>query len=88
VDVNVTDKEVKVVMEMPGVKKEEIKINAYDGEVEVTANDPLRKYHKTIELPQYADIETVKSSYNNGILEITFNKKKETKPKGREIKVE
>ena len=88
VDVNVNDKEVKVVMEMPGVKKEEIKINAYDGEVEVTANDPQRKYHKTIELPQYADIETVKSTYNNGILEITFNKKKETKPKGREIKVE
>ena len=88
VDVNVSDKEVKVVMEMPGVKKEEIKINAYDGEVEVIANDPQRKYHKAIELPQYADIETVKSTYNNGILEITFNKREETKPKGREIKVE
>ncbi len=88
VDVNVTDKEVKVVMEMPGIKKEEIKINAYDGEVEVIANNPQRKYHKTIELPQDADIETVKSTYNNGILELTFNKKKETKPKGKEIKVE
>jgi HSP20 family protein len=88
VDVNVTDKEVKVVLEMPGVKKEAIKINAYDGEVEVIANDPQRKYHKTVELPQHADIETVKSTYNNGILEITFNKKKETKPKGKEIKVE
>jgi len=29
-DVNVTDNEVKVVLEMPGVKKEDIKVNAYD----------------------------------------------------------
>jgi HSP20 family protein len=88
VDVNVTDKEVKVVMEMPGIKKDEIRINAYDGEVEVIANNLQRKYHKTIELPQDSDIESVKSTYNNGILEITFGKKKNMKPKGREIKVE
>ena len=87
-DVNVTDNEVKVVLEMPGVKKEDIKVNAYDGAIEVLSNDPQRKYHKTIELPQEADIETAKSSYNNGILEVTFNKKKETKPKGKEVKVE
>ncbi len=88
VDVNVTDNEVKVVLEMPGVKKENIKVNAYDGTIEVLSNDPPRKYHKTIELPQEADIETAKSVYNNGILEVTFNKKKETKVKGKEVKVE
>jgi len=88
VDVNTTDNEVKVVLEMPGVKKEDIKINAFDGSVEVIANNPQRKYLKTVELPQDADIETVKSTYNNGILEITFNKKENTKPKGKEIKIE
>jgi HSP20 family protein len=88
VDVNTTDKEVKVVLEMPGVKKEDIKINAFDGSVDVIANNPQRKYHKTVELPQDADIETVKSTYNNGILEITFNKKENIKPKGKEIKIE
>jgi HSP20 family protein len=87
-DVNVTDSEVRVVLEMPGVKKEDIKVNAYDGAIEVLSNDPHRKYHKTIELPQQTDIETAKSSYNNGILEVTFNKKKETKPKGKEVKIE
>jgi HSP20 family protein len=87
-DVNVTDSEVRVVLEMPGVKKEDIKVNAYDGAIEVSSNDPQRKYRKTIELPQEADLETAKSSYNNGILEVTFNKKKETKPKGKEVKVE
>jgi HSP20 family protein len=88
VDVNTTDNEVKVVLEMPGVKKEDIKINAFDGSVEVIANNPQRKYLKTVELPQDADIETVKSTYNNGILEITFNKRENTKPKGKEIKIE
>ena len=87
-DVNVTDNEVRVVLEMPGVKKDDIKVNAYDGAIEVFSNDPHRKYHKTIELPPQTDIETAKSTYNNGILEVTFNKKIETRPKGKEVKVE
>jgi HSP20 family protein len=88
VDISSTDKEVKIVVEMPGTKKENIKINAYENSVEIISDNPQRKYHKVIDLPTEADIETVKSTYNNGILEIVFNKKKQTKPKGKEIKVE
>jgi HSP20 family protein len=88
VDVNTTDREVKVVLEIPGVKKEDISINAYDGAVEVTANNPQRKYHKTIELPQDANTATAKSTYQNGILDITFGKKENSKPNGKEIKIE
>ena len=87
-DITTTDKEVKVVIEMPGVPKEKIKINAYENKVEVSSDDPKRKYHEVIEIPPEADIETVKSTYNNGILEITFKKKDQTKPKGKEIKIE
>jgi HSP20 family protein len=88
VDVNTTDKEVKVVLEIPGVKKEDIKINAFDEAVEVIANNLQRKYHKTIDLPKEANPETAKSIYQNGILEITFSKKENTKPKGKEIKID
>ena len=89
VDVNMTDKEVKVVIEMPGIRKEDIKIKAYDSQVEVTTSkDAQRKYHKNIELPEQAEIETARSAYNNGILEITFDKKKVEKPKGKEIKID
>jgi HSP20 family protein len=88
VDVNSNDNEVKVVLEIPGVKKEDIKINAHDGAVEVTASNPQRKYHKTIDLPQDANTETAKSTYHNGVLEITFGKKENAKPKGKEIKIE
>jgi HSP20 family protein len=87
-DVVASDKEVKVIVEIPGVNKESIKINAYDNSLEVTTTDPQKKYHRVIDLPSEADIETVKSTYKNGILEIVFNKKEQAKPKGKEIKVE
>jgi HSP20 family protein len=88
IDVVSTDKEVKVTVDMPGVSKENIRIDAYGSTVEVKSEDLHRKYHKTIDLPEEADIESAKSKYNSGVLEITFEKKKETKPKGKEIKIE
>jgi HSP20 family protein len=89
VDISTTDKEIKVVVEMPGVNKENIKINAYDSTLEVTAQEgAAKKYQETIELPEEADLATAKLKYNNGVLEITFNKKDKSKPKGKEIKVE
>ena len=87
-DVTTSNTEVKVIVEIPGVSKDKIRINAYDNSVEIKSDDPQRKYHEVIDLPQEADIETAKSSYKNGILEITFKKKEQTKPKGKEIKVE
>ena len=86
VDVTTTDKEVKVVAEMPGISKDKIIVNAYDNRVEVKSEDPQRKYHRTFEIPPETDIETAKSAYTNGILEITFKKK--VQPKGKTIKVE
>ena len=74
---------------MPGIKKEDIKINTYDEKLEIkTADVSERKYGKIIDLPKSADVETAKSNYNNGILEVTFDKKKEEKSNGKEIKVE
>src|SRR3954447_27001297 len=88
-DITTTDKEVKVVLEMPGIKKEDIKINTYDEKVEIkTAENAQRNYHKIIDLPKQADLETARSTYNNGILEVTFDKREENKPKGKEIKIE
>jgi HSP20 family protein len=88
VDVNTTDKEVKVVVEMPGISKDKIKVNAYDETLEVKSEDSQRRYHRTIEIPPETDIETAMSSYKNGILEITFKKKEQAKEKGKTIKVE
>jgi HSP20 family protein len=87
-DISTTATEVKVAIEMPGVSKENIKIQAYENKVEVESNDPKRKYHEVIDIPPEADIETVKSTYNNGILEIVFGKKQQKGSQGKEIKIE
>ncbi|HZH38986.1 MAG TPA: Hsp20/alpha crystallin family protein, partial [Bacillales bacterium] len=87
-DINSTDREVKVVMEMPGVKEEDIAINAYDGRLEVLTNAPHRNYRKLVELPQDADTETARFKHNNGVLEVTFKKMRNAKPKGKEIAIE
>ena len=86
VDVTTTDKEVKVIVEIPGLSKDKIMVNVHDGTLEVKSEDPQRKYHRTIEIPPETDIETATSAYNNGILEITFKKKEQTK--GKTIKVQ
>ena len=70
------------------MSKENIKINASDNSVEVKSEDPQRKSHHVVEIPPEADVQTVKSTYKNGILEIVFRKKEQTKLKGKEVKVE
>ncbi len=86
-DVITTDQDIKVTLEMPGISKQDIKINAYDGSVEVSTTETAsKKYRRLIELPSDADLETAKSTYTNGILEINFKKK--GKPKGKEIKID
>jgi HSP20 family protein len=88
-EVNVYDKEVKVVLEMPGLSKEHIKIQAYKNSVEISSDYPQRKY-QVIDIPRVADIKTIRSTYKNGILEIVFKKKEKLKRnnKGREIRIE
>ena len=88
-DVTTTDKEVKVIVEMPGVSKENIRVNAHDNSVEITTttDKETRKYREVVEIPPETDIETATSTYKNGILEITFKKKEQAKPKGKQITV-
>lgn len=84
VDVIRSDDEVRVVAELPGVNKEDIQISATDNSV--TIETTTRKYYKEIDLPD-VDPTSAKSTYKNGMLEITF-KKKDRKQSGVSIKVE
>ena len=89
-EVNIYDKEVKVVLEMPGASKDNIKIQAYENSVKILSDHPQRRY-QVIKIPQVADIKTIRATYKNGILEIVFNKKEKPKinnNKRREIKIE
>ena len=87
-EVSTTDKEVNVAVELPGVSKEQIKIDANDSQVDIKTEDPKRKYHEVIDLPSEIDIDSVKSTFINGLLEITFNKKSKDKAKSKSIRID
>lgn len=74
-DIIASDKGVKVVVELPGVEKNDIKINAREGSVEIFADTPGRKYHRDIDIPHEVDVTSAKTMYKNGILEIVFQRK-------------
>jgi HSP20 family protein len=83
-----TDKEVIVTVELPGVSKEQIKIDASDSQVEIKTEDPKRRYHEVIDLPSEVNTDNVKSTFINGLLEITFNKKSKDKGKSKSIRID
>ena len=72
VDVVSSDKEVRVIAEMPGVSKEDIELTVNNKSLVITVDREDRKYHKELDLPGVVDPTRAKSSYNNGILEITI----------------
>ncbi|MGE5685826.1 MAG: archaeal heat shock protein Hsp20 [Nitrososphaerota archaeon] len=87
-EVSATDKEVKVTVELPGVPKEQIRIDANENQVDIKTDGSKRRYHEVIDLPAEVDIESVKSTFTNGLLEITFNKKSKDRAKSKSIRID
>jgi len=88
VDVMDADGEVRVIIELPGVKKEDIKLSGTADKLTISVDTPQRKYFKEVELPAKVDSKKATSKYNNGVLDITVPKKKEEKTKSETIKIE
>ncbi len=72
VDVVTTDKDVKLIAEIPGVQRDEIDVTVSEQKVTISVDTENRKYYKELSLPELVKPEGAKSSYNNGILEITL----------------
>ncbi|KCZ72075.1 molecular chaperone (small heat shock protein) [Candidatus Methanoperedens nitroreducens] len=79
--------EFRITVEMPGVQKENIEVNATENEVMIKA-DGERKYYKRVKTPIDVDPDSAKAKYNNGILEVTFKFKEPSKQKGKTVKIE
>lgn len=88
VDVINTDSEIKVVAELPGVDKKDIKLHALDDILTISVNTSDRKYYKEVKLPTEVKPKDAKTSYKNGVLEVTLQKAKKRKPKGEPIRIE
>jgi HSP20 family protein len=72
IDVVSSGKEVKVIAEMPGVKKEDINLTVNEKSIVISVDNEDRGYYKELELPGVVDPKGAKSTYNNGILEVTI----------------
>lgn len=87
IDVITEEDKIKVIAEVPGVDKQDIKLNVVGKTLSIRAESEKRKYSKDVELPEEVDPKTAKASYKNGILEVTLNRMRKEK-KGEEIPVE
>ena len=89
VDVLTTDKEIHIIAELPGVEKNDITLHGTEDNLTINVDTPKRKYFKEVQMPAKIDPKKAKTTYKNGVLEITIPKIKEKKkPKGQPIEIE
>ena len=85
---NEKEKMVKLVAEMPGVEKSDVKILVQGKSVDITAEHGDKKYHANVPIKFKVDENSAKATYKNGILELIFRLIEEEKPKGKTVEVE
>jgi HSP20 family protein len=89
VDIVETNTEVRVVAELPGVEKTDVKLHGTEDSLTVSVNTPQTKYYKEVALPTKVKVKEAKSYYKNGVLEVVFPKAEtEKEPKGEPIDIE
>ncbi len=90
VDTIFDDKEklVKLVAEMPGVEKSDVKILVQEKSVNISAEHGEKKYHVNVPIQYKVEEDSAKASYKNGILELVFKLAQDEKPKGKSVEVE
>ena len=87
-DVIEEDDVIKVIIDMPGVEKEDINVEATERTITVSAEREERRYFKRVTLPKPVLPETARAQYKNGVLTITVKKAEAEREKGFKVKVE
>ncbi len=78
----------RVIIDMPGVDKKDIHVEATEDRLIVSTTGE-RKYYKEVHFKEKVNPESAKAQYRNGVLTITIEKKeKGKKRKGVQIKIE
>lgn len=102
VDVLDRDKEIVVTADMPGVDKNDIRINVKNDTLEISAEKKMEKetkeegyirrergydrFYRSIRLPSGVDESKADAKFNNGVLEITLPKTGTAKSKYIQVK--
>jgi HSP20 family protein len=87
-DVMTDDGIVRVIIELPGVEKKDIKLSGTEEKLTISVDTTNRKYFKEVELPAKVEIKKAASKYKNGVLDVTIPKKKGEEPEGEPINIE
>lgn len=103
VDIIEDEKEYLISAELPGVKKDEVKVTVENGNLNVSGErrfakeDKGTRYHRverfygnflrSFALPDDADTNKVKADFKDGVLTVRIAKSEEARPKQIEVKV-
>ncbi|HHV23460.1 MAG: Hsp20/alpha crystallin family protein [Methanosarcina sp.] len=74
IDVLEAEETLHVIAEIPGIEKENIKLNATDLILDIETIDGNPKYSERVELPVKVDPQSARATYKNGVLEVTFKR--------------
>lgn len=88
VDIIEDDKTIRIIAEVPGVEKNDIKINTTEKILTIDVDTEKRKYHKKINFQCEVIPETAKATYKNGVLEIVIEKKEKENRNDKGVNVE
>ena len=81
------EKTVKLIAEMPGVEKTDVKVVVEHKTVEISAQHGKKKYHVSVPLQHKVDEDSARATYKNGILQLIFGLVEEKKPQGKTVEV-
>jgi HSP20 family protein len=103
VDIIEDETEYLIKVDLPEIKKEEVKVTVENGVLVLSGERKLekeekgRKYHRieraygsfgrTFSLPDNADAEKVNAEFNDGVLKLHIAKKEAARPKQIEVKI-
>ncbi len=80
------DNVVKLVAEMPGVEKNDIKVVVEGKSVDISAEHGEKKYRVKVPIKDNVDKDSAGATYKNGVLEVSF-KRIQAKPTGKTLEV-
>jgi len=103
VNVEETDEAFNISAELPGIKKDDIKISFQDNILTISGEKKAEKKHKeknyhriersygkfsrSIGIPSGVKLDEISAEYKKGVLYVTIPKTEEAKPKKIEVKV-
>ncbi len=74
VDVHEYDDHLTVIADLPGVTKADIDVSCNGSVLSIEAESEGRRYDERVQLPATVDETTGKAKYNNGVLEVRFDR--------------